>query len=348
MDSITQLTLGAAVGETVLGRKIGYKAAVWGAICGTLPDLDNFIPYHDAVATVTYHRSFTHSLLVLALAAPVVAWLIRKIHPQLETYKRECFWLVFLVFETHALLDAFTVYGTQLLWPIYEYPFSGSTIFIIDPAYTFPLIIGVLFALILSRQKYIGHYMNYTGLFISSLYLVWTVGAKCYVDDKALYSLVRQDINFEKLLSTPAPFNSILWRLVVITEGGYYEGYYSILDNTDDIEFKYYRDEKALLVGLEKHWPVQRLKWFTHGFYSVQQLGNDIVISDLRMGAEPNYAFKYKVAEISSPQPRPLTSTFVYSTWQKEQLDWIWWRLKNPRQANVKTSTSPEFRHENY
>jgi uncharacterized membrane protein len=40
MDSITQATLGAAVGQAVLGKKIGNKAAILGAIGGTIPDLD--------------------------------------------------------------------------------------------------------------------------------------------------------------------------------------------------------------------------------------------------------------------------------------------------------------------
>lgn len=331
MDSITHLALGAAVGEAVLGRKVGYRAAMWGAICATLPDLDNFIPYQDAVATVTFHRSFTHSLIVLALFTPLMAWLIRKIHPQLGGDKKEWCWLVFLVFETHALLDAFTVYGTQLLWPLYKYPFSGSTIFIIDPAYTLPLLVGVICALVFSREKNIRRYLNYAGLFLSSLYLGWTVVAKSYIEDKVLQSLEKQDVVFNRLLSTPAPFNSILWRFVVIVNGGYYEGYYSILDKIDDMEFHFYRDEKQLLAGLEGHWPVQRLKWFTHGFYSVKRMGNDIVISDLRMGAEPTYAFRYKIAEIGNPHPKALVSTFVPSVWRKEQLEWLWWRLRNPK-----------------
>ena len=40
MDSLTQIVLGAAVAELTLGKKIGNKAALWGAICGTIPDLD--------------------------------------------------------------------------------------------------------------------------------------------------------------------------------------------------------------------------------------------------------------------------------------------------------------------
>ena len=49
MDSVTQITLGAAVGEAVLGRKIGGRAMLWGAIAGTLPDLDVFVPLGDVV-----------------------------------------------------------------------------------------------------------------------------------------------------------------------------------------------------------------------------------------------------------------------------------------------------------
>jgi integrase len=40
MDSLTHIVLGAAVGTAVLGRKVGARAALWGAACATLPDLD--------------------------------------------------------------------------------------------------------------------------------------------------------------------------------------------------------------------------------------------------------------------------------------------------------------------
>ena len=43
MDSLTQIVLGAAVGEVVLGRKIGNRAMLWGAVAGTIPDLDVMI-----------------------------------------------------------------------------------------------------------------------------------------------------------------------------------------------------------------------------------------------------------------------------------------------------------------
>ena len=63
MDSLTQIVLGAAVGEAVAGRKLGAKAALWGAIGGTLPDLDVFLrflkngPQEDARRTVRIQLS---------------------------------------------------------------------------------------------------------------------------------------------------------------------------------------------------------------------------------------------------------------------------------------------------
>ena len=40
MDSLTQATLGAAIGQALLGKKIGGKAAILGAVVATIPDLD--------------------------------------------------------------------------------------------------------------------------------------------------------------------------------------------------------------------------------------------------------------------------------------------------------------------
>ncbi len=329
MDSITQIALGAAVGEYVLGRRVGNRAALVGAVCGTLPDLDSFIPYADAVATVTFHRSFSHSLLVLALVSPLIAALVARIYPQTASCGQ--WWkLVFWVLITHPLLDFFTVYGTQLLWPLVMHPYSGSTIFIIDPLYTLPLAAGVLGALMLARDSRRRRYRNIAGLVLSSAYLAWTVAAKFHIEDRARASLSGQGIADEHLLSTPAPFNTILWRLVVMAEGGYYEGYLSVLDAPHQVQFQFYADEKSLLDPIAGHWPVQRLQWFTHGFYAVRRVGNEVVISDLRMGVEPDYIFNYKVGEFRRDQLLPVTATSVSLQWQGRQLTNLLERTLNP------------------
>ncbi len=89
MDSLTQIALGAAVGEAVMKHKVGRKASLWGAICGTLPDLDVLIPMGDAVKDFTYHRAESHSLFYMTLVTPLLVWIILKIYPQTKIYWKQ-------------------------------------------------------------------------------------------------------------------------------------------------------------------------------------------------------------------------------------------------------------------
>ena len=79
MDSLTQIVLGAAVGEAVLGKKVGNKAILWGAVAGTIPDLDVLSKYFvDEVSALEMHRGFSHSILFSLLFAPVFGLLVKK------------------------------------------------------------------------------------------------------------------------------------------------------------------------------------------------------------------------------------------------------------------------------
>jgi len=327
MDSITQIALGAAVGESVLGRRIGNKAMLWGAIVGTLPDLDVFVPLGDVVRDFTYHRSVTHSLLMLALATPLLVWLINRVHPSLREHRTRWAVMVYLVLATHALLDGFTAYGTQLLWPIVTTPVSWSTVFIIDPLYTLPLLIGVIAALVMTRASDRGHLLNRYGLIASTLYLSWTVAAKLMVENRIETELQAQNIDHGKIFTTPAPFNSLLWRAVVMDASGYYEAYYSVLDGDGGIGFSHYSSDQSLLDGIEDSWPVQRLQWFSRGIYSVSLRQQDIVISDLRMGVEPHYAFNFKVGEISNPHAKAVTPELLPVIRDFSRVPVLWRRI---------------------
>jgi len=167
MDSLTQAILGAAVGEATLGRRLGNKALLWGAVLGTLPDLDVLYPFADPVSAFTWHRGPSHSIFVLAALTPLLVWLILKLHPQTANYRRRWYLLVLLVFGTHVLLDCFTVYGTQALWPLPLPPVGWATIFIIDPLYTLPLAVGVLAAAMLRRHPDRAWRWNLAGLALS-------------------------------------------------------------------------------------------------------------------------------------------------------------------------------------
>lgn len=297
MDSVTQAVLGGAVGHAVLGNKIGRKAAIWGVVLGTLPDLDVLLPYAGEVEAFTYHRGFSHSLIVQLLISPIIVWLLLKLHKNTHQYKKEWFWLVFLCLSTHALLDSFTVYGTQLLWPITEYPFGIANLFIIDPMYTLPLLIGLLIALLPSKNKQSGYKINIAGIILSTMYILWSLGAKFYIDNKVQTQLSAKGITSEHYVSTPAPLSTLLWRIVVVSQDHYYEIYASIFDSPNQISIYKYNDQKELLNQATQFWGVQRLQWFTKGLYAVYPQKEKIVLTDLRMGAECNYVFNFVVGE---------------------------------------------------
>ncbi len=299
MDSLTQILLGASVAELVIGRAIGRKASLYGAMLGTLPDLDVLIPFGGAIEDFTYHRGFSHSLLVLTAAAPAIGWALHRLHG-LASLKLWIF-MVWLVLITHPLLDAFTAYGTQLFWPITEYPVSGSSTFIIDPAFTLWLAIGVIAALAFNRQNRVGHRVNTVCLALAGTYLAWTMAAKAHVTDIAERSIEKQGLTHNHLLSTPAPFNTLLWRFVAMQDDGYYVGYYSLFDETKDIQFTRYESRTYLLEPLADNWYVKRLQWFSHGFFRVSQPSpSEVVITDLRMGVENAYVFSFKIADIAA------------------------------------------------
>ncbi|MFT6901342.1 MAG: inner membrane protein [Colwellia sp.] len=300
MDSLTQVVLGGAVGYAVLGNKVGYKAAIYGAILGTLPDLDVFLPYSGEVEAFTYHRGFSHSLLIHLLISPFIAWLLIKCHQATAIYKKHWFWLVFLCLSTHAILDSFTVYGTQLLWPITEYPFAVSNLFIIDPLYTLPLLFAFIVIFLPRIKPARVAKINHFALAISCLYICWSLTAKFYIDKKVTIALNDRQIKVDHYLSAPAPFSTLLWRVLVMSDGQYYEGYISVFDSASDVNLEAYHSSDALLTNIKDEWDVQRLQWFTKGFYSVKAEKQNIVLSDLRMGAECSYVFNFILGEQTS------------------------------------------------
>ena len=180
MDSVTQLVLGASVAAVCVPAQHRRRALVLGAALGTLPDLDVIIDYGNAVANFTLHRGFSHSLLVLIPCAALL-WLILRRHytPVRETPK-PWFWAILLALITHPLLDAHTAYGTQLFWPLAVTPTMWSTLFIIDPLYTLPLLVAVIVVLLAPIRASAKTALK-TGLIVSCLYLGWSWVAKLQV-----------------------------------------------------------------------------------------------------------------------------------------------------------------------
>ncbi len=116
----------------------------------------------------------------------------------------------------------------------------------------------------------------------------------------------------------------------------YYEGYYSIFDNDRVIDYTSYKNGKALLNELENYWAVTRLEWFTQGFYNVRQDLEKIIITDLRMGTEGGYVFRFQVGEINGGVFEPSNSRRIKSQVRLNMLATIWKRIwSKPKASSV-------------
>jgi len=302
MDSLSQIVLGASVQGAILGKYQGRKAYLYGAMLGTIPDLDVILNYGDPVSNMTYHRGFSHSLVVLTALGLGGAWLISRYHQwrgiPLPYSDQRLALAMTLALTTHPILDSFTVYGTQLFWPLQESlqitPISIASMFIIDPLYTLPLLI------------------------VSSGYLLLSLGLKYYAQYQAEQNLAAAGIdNIVRIKTMPVLPTILMWRtLAEDEEHQLVELRGSILDKRLP-EYRYltqYKDSKALSTNLpQSSQPYStRLDWFsgdwtgyrTQTLHSTNTISNQsntpstmqLVVDDLRMVAGDTSFFSFVLA----------------------------------------------------
>ncbi|ATD68364.1 hypothetical protein CNR27_13765 [Luteimonas chenhongjianii] len=330
MDSFTQIVLGASVAAAVVPATDRRAALAAGAILGTLPDLDGIpiaLMTDDPVLRMTLHRGLTHSLLVLPLIAVAIWWLFKRFgKARVAASPVRWFWAIALALITHPLLDAFTVYGTQLWWPLRPPPAMWSSLFIIDPLYTIWLLAGVLVALFAGARP-LGKRALVFGLVLSTAYIGWSLVAKTIVDREAERSLATMGLADAPRFSVPMPANTLLWRVVAMTPDGYVEGFRSLAADRGPMRFTAYASDTRALQANAGLPAVRRLAWFNHGFVGATVVDDRLQLSDLRMGAEPDYLFRFTVAEradgawravppVQAGMPRDIAGT-LRATWAR-------------------------------
>ncbi len=329
MDSVTQIVLGAAVGEAVLGKKVGNKAMLYGAIAGTIPDLDTFARFFvDTVTALEIHRGFTHSIIFSIAFAPLFGWLISRWEKKVGW--RQWSWLFFFGFLTHPLLDAHTTWGTQLFWP-FDLRLAYKNIFVVDPIYTLPFLLFLILAMRRKRDDAKRRRFNNLGIIISSSYLLVTLLLKGITYYKFQSALEDQGISYARLDTRPSPFNCILWTANVEQENNYLVAYYSLFDSQP---IKYYKQDKnhELLGDLVEDDKVRRLVEITQDWYTVRRAGDLIELNDVRFGklsVDPNaanYTFTFQLKKVGNEvtiieKPREQTD-------MKKSLSGLWNRIK--------------------
>lgn len=217
MDSITQGILGAAASQAIMKRRLPKGAGWIGAIGGMAADLDVLIhSTTDPTVGWLFHRHFTHSLAFIP-AGGFLAALPLLFLSRFRAHRREVILCSIIGYATHGLLDAFTSYGTQLLWPFSNLRVAWDWIGIVDPVYTLILMAGVaLTARTLSPNQ------ARAALFLSSLYMCFG-GWQHHraVEAQARIAELRGH-RIEHARALPAPGWLLYWRSVYISGGKLY------------------------------------------------------------------------------------------------------------------------------
>ena len=335
MDSLTQAVLGASVTCAVMGRRTSFaKAVLVGVVAGTLPDLDVLIDHGDDLMNMVRHRAESHSLLFLTLLSPVFGWLTNKLlqiksppnAPSLAG-RWSLAWLLALL--THVGIDAMTSYGTQFMQPFTDHAYAVGSVFIIDPLYTVPLLVGLIWSGIRAAKGKPWQAPNRWALVLSCCYLLWSVVAQQHVRTLAEQSLTKHGVRDVQLFAYASPLNTVLWRVLAITPTHSYEGFYSLLDKGTNIPFTATERGSEYLQRWAQVPHVQAMLRFTQGPVRMEVRDDRVLLSDLRMGQEPHYSFVFDLgttaqldAGVATPKQvsNPMASELSFAT--------LWKRIK--------------------
>lgn len=303
MDSLTQIVLGAAVSNAFLGKKLGNRSIVYGAIIATLPDLDVWIAklFFDPITQVEIHRGVSHSILFYLILSLLLAYFLKKTESKNEISYKNSYVAIFFILLTHSILDIFTTWGTQIFWPFFD-KIALKSIFVIDPLYTFPLLICLIFSMFKPKNNSKRYKWNNLGLTLSSIYLMITLFLQFIVNHKVINELDKQGFSYEKVVVKPTAMNTILWNIIIEKEDEFLLSEYSFFDSKP-IQFEKHVKNHDYIDFIKNENIVKQLKHISEDQYIITKNDGNLIFNDLRFGLlkkdEKNiqYAFSYLIYE---------------------------------------------------
>ena len=349
MDPVTQGILGAGIACAVSNKNNVKVAAICGLVGGLVPDLDILIQSEkDSLLSVEYHRHFTHSLFFVPIISLLATF---SLFPFLKKYTKlkNIYIYSFVGVLSHGLLDACTSYGTSLVWPLSNIRVSWNIISIIDPIFTFIIII-FLFLCILKKSIKIVR----IGLTLSFSYLLLCIFQYQQVKSFVLKNAKNRGHEIERILLNPTIGNNILWRTVYQFNGNYYvDAVYktifskSKLINGNEIEVI---NKETIYPELGKdskqRQDIRRFSYFSQDYIFLHP-DIDNVIADLRYGKLPYDYNSLWGIEIDTKNKNQHAKFISLRNFKNQDYEDFWNLLKgkisneNKKISNVKTFSGP-------
>lgn len=297
MDSLTQFALGGVVGCVVL-KDTSKKTILISGLVATIPDLDVFLkPFYADGNFVLVHRSFSHSIFcswILSVILAKSSFAKKSFAQKFNFY----FWILF----THSLLDCCTTYGTQLFWPFNRQLISFNNIHVLEPIYTLSLLVPLCITFFSKKNSGKNLKPIYLAVLLSSAYLGWTFVSKTIAKQRVIDSLNQQKISYQKLLITPTPLNSLLWKAIVQNDSIYHFGSYSLFDKKEQITFHKQRHHPELLANIENYCDVETMLRHCDGFPLVEGDEENIRVYAIKFGpanyvGEPKFIMPFQATK---------------------------------------------------
>lgn len=278
MDSLTQIVLGAAVGEVMLGKKIGNKALLFGAIAGTIPDLDVVLNLFtdDPISKIRIHRSYSHSMFTHFVLALPLTWLSLR-WSKAEISKMRWYWFWFLGLFTHALLDCCTTYGTRLFLPFTDYQVAFNNVSVVDPLYTIPFLLILATCMFIKRHNPKRIKIAWVSIAISSLYMLFTFFFKytAYQKLQNHFTQTHPNVSNTQMQTSPTIFNALLWAGMVHNQDSMWVAEYSIIAPQVPIHWRGYPRQEKWLTNFKANKDYKTIHWFADDQYIIEPKSED-------------------------------------------------------------------------
>lgn len=206
VDSIAHGLTGAVIGYCGFRQRGGSdsgRAALWTCIAAAeFPDIDVVLGFFGRDIFFRYHRSFTHSAVMLPLWAALIAWIFWELWGRKNF--RLLWWAAVAGLASHLVLDWLTNYGTELLWPLSDARFALSWVFIVDP-YVWAMLGVGLWAVLRKRRESAAK----GALGAVAAYFLWCGALRAY----ALHGYQAGRVT-GRTDAFPQPMNPLHWTIV--------------------------------------------------------------------------------------------------------------------------------------
>ena len=287
MDPISQGTVGAAFAQSSANRSNIIKIGFIGFLAGLAPDLDVLIRSEsDPILFLEYHRQFSHSLFFIPIGSLIVAFFIFpfvKGSMTLKTVYIACF----LGYATHGLLDACTSYGTLLFWPFSNERVTWNNISIVDPIFTFPILILIAITIITRKKIFSFFAIGWIILYLSFGFFQY---------ERALSAAMQlansRGHNAERMTLKPSFGNLILWKSIYKHKETFYVDAIRTVQSSTWCLGETIRvfDYKSHLPDLDKESQqkkdIERFRWFSQDYLGYDK--EKKTVTDVRYSMIPN------------------------------------------------------------